>query len=108
VQTVTPVGTTWQVAGVGDFNADGVADIFLRNNSTGGNVIWRSANSATRTGAATVGTAWRVATIADYNGDRRADVLWRHSSGVNTIWKSANPSTQQAVATLPTEWTAVP
>ena len=40
----------WRVVGSGDYNGDGRADILWRNSSTGANVIWRSANSATPAG----------------------------------------------------------
>lgn len=31
---------TWSVAGLGDFNADGMADILWRNAATGADEIW--------------------------------------------------------------------
>jgi hypothetical protein len=37
--------STWQVAGVGDFTADGRLDLVWRHNVDGWNVLWPSANS---------------------------------------------------------------
>ena len=93
--------TAWKITGVGDFNGDGVADIFWRNGSTGQNTIWRSANYATQQPVAAAASAWRVANIGDFDGDGVADVMWRNAStGQNGIWKRANSATPQGVATV--------
>lgn len=81
-----------------DFNGDGRSDIFWRNGSTGGNVIWETANSATLRGVATTAPAWTAAATADFTGDGRIDVLWRNTStGDNVMWKAASASTPQSV-----------
>ena len=36
----TPSSLAWQIAGVGDFNGDGFADLVLENTSTGQRAIW--------------------------------------------------------------------
>ena len=80
-QAVTTVSNLdWYVAGSGDYNGDGQADILWRNIRTGANTIWRSANSATRQGMFSVKpfVGWRVAGSGDYNGDGVSDVLWRN------------------------------
>ena len=111
--TQQPAGTlssqSWTVAGSGDYNGDGRSDILWRNTSTGGNVIWRSASSATPQAVTMFSTAWRVAGSGDYNGDQRADILWRNAStGANVIWRSANSATITAVTSLTNlSWTVV-
>ena len=92
----------WQVAGVGDFDGDGRADILWRNASTGGNTYWKGGNSANQVGVSGVtGSAWKIVAVADYNGDGRADVFWRNTgTGANVVWRSANGATTQAVATV--------
>src|SRR5437016_12602551 len=77
----------WQVKGVGDFNADGRADILWRNLSTGENSIWLM-NGLTIAAQGSVNffpdQAWQVKGIGDFDGDGRADILWRNSvTGAN-------------------------
>ena len=85
-----------------DFNGDDKSDLLWRNTTTGANVIWRSANSATAQGVTGVtNLAWIVAGVGDFNADKKADILWRNSSsGANVIWRSANSSTAQGVSSV--------
>src|SRR3546814_11668377 len=96
---VTALAAPWQVAGTGDFNADGKADILWRNPTNGANVIWLGADSTKTQSVTTVsGAGWIVAGIADFNGDGKADILWRNTvTGYNTIWRSGNSTTGPVV-----------
>ena len=84
---------------IGDFDGDGKSDVFWRNASTGADVIWKSANSATQQAVAAVSSHdWQVVGRGDFDGDGKSDVFWRNeSTGVNAIWKSGNAATKQAV-----------
>ena len=86
--------------GFSDFDGDGRSDILWRNDSTGANAIWRSANSATpQTMTAVTNLAWKVVGVGDFDGDGRSDILWRNdSSGPNAIWRSGNLATPQTIA----------
>jgi hypothetical protein len=85
-----------------DFNGDGRSDILWRNHSTGANVIWKSANSASTQSVTTVASqSWRIAGVGDFNGDGKADILWRNTStGADVIWKSGSAASTQAVAAV--------
>ena len=103
-RALVPIGGSWLR---GDFNGDGKADIFWRNNQTGANSIWLSANAATQQATPSVTQlAWDVAGVGDFDGDGRSDLLWRNSlTGGNTIWRAGSAATQQAVSGLALDWT---
>ena len=84
---------SWSVAGIGDFDADGHADILWRN--TNGSLVEWLMNGSTISSSGFVnvgGTAvapdasWHVVEIGDFNGDARTDMLWRNDSGALAEW----------------------
>jgi hypothetical protein len=84
------LGTSWHVAGTGDFNGDGRVDVLFQN--TDGTITdWLGradgsliANSGTFGG--NPGTQWHVVATGDLNGDNMTDVLIRNDSGVVNEW----------------------
>src|SRR2546430_8681874 len=64
----------WQVAGVGDFNGDGTADILWRYSSTGDNYVYLM-NGTTIIGEGYLHEAdlnWQVGGRGEFNGDGHA------------------------------------
>ncbi len=87
----------WHLAGTGDVNADGTADIVWRNMQAGAeegrNVIWLLDAAAldTPTGVDLLVVAnldWFIVGVGDTNGDGIADLLWRKESAAEetAIW----------------------
>jgi hypothetical protein len=77
------------VSSVGDFNADGYADILWRNSSTGEVYLWlMNGTSTTSSGSlGNVSTDWSIAGVGDFDGDGQADILWWNSStGQAYLW----------------------
>jgi hypothetical protein len=81
-------GTSWHVAGTGDFNGDGLTDVFWRNDSglvtewlgqPDGNLVGHPLN-------VNPGTSWHVVGTGDFNGDGRDDILWRNDDGTMRDW----------------------
>lgn len=98
-------GTSWAIAGTGDFNGDRQADILWRRD-TGEVGIWELqdtrlvAYSQVLQGGQPVvpGVDWRIAGTADYSGDGRTDILWSGPGGRLTIWTMNEFQLQSSLA----------
>lgn len=80
----------WALAGIGDFNGDGRADVLWRNSdgrvsdwlgTAVGGFTDNAANAPTN-----IGASWNVAGVGDFNGDGRSDIWWRDSDGTILDW----------------------
>jgi probable HAF family extracellular repeat protein len=117
--TLTP-DASWSVAGVGDFNGDGSADMLWRQ-SSGALAIWTMNGSTVQSSAAITyqgnavapDASWKVVEIGDFNGDGRSDILWRNDDGSMSEWlmngsqimQSLTPSSQGNPAAPDSSWT---
>lgn len=108
------VGTSWGIAGTGDFNGDGRRDIIWRN-SDGAYSEWLGQsdggfidNYAIAGGTAL--TSWQIVGVGDFNGDGRADILWQNPSAnvlVNWLGKadgSFMDNTANTSYSVPSGW----
>jgi len=85
-----------------DYDADGAADVFWRNSSTGDDALWRSGErNLSRPVTAVLNPAWHVVAEGDFDGDGRSDLLWRQqASGANAIWPAADYAASQTLAAV--------
>jgi outer membrane protein assembly factor BamB len=82
----------WAVAGQGDFNRDGKADLLWRHGGSGEIVVWhmdgeRLTAAAFTTPPVLADPAWTIAGTGQFDGDGKVDILWRHVlSGQLAVW----------------------
>jgi hypothetical protein len=87
-----PPGPAWRLEATGDFDGDGWADLFFRQELTGELAVWRLrgmrvAGRLDPTPALAPGPDWRLAAARDWDGDGRLDLLWsRDGSGELRQW----------------------
>lgn len=76
------MGFEWQIAGVGDFDADQKADVLWRSTATGRIMVMLMDGNKWRTikDVGAVGLSLEVAGIGDFDGDGKSDIAWRNKS----------------------------
>jgi hypothetical protein len=79
----------WLIAGVGDFNDDGKADILWRNSSSGEVYLWLMDGTTIQSQGSlgSVTSDWVIQGMGDFNDDGNADIVWRNTtSGEVYLW----------------------
>jgi hypothetical protein len=84
----------WKVAGIGDFNGDGISDILWQNTVDGSFVMWlMHGNSHTDIQYPSQGNAWSITGVADLDHTSLADILWQNEvTGECSSGKALVPS----------------
>jgi hypothetical protein len=81
--------TNWRIAGTGDMNADGNADVVWQHRTSGMVAVWLM-NGAQHMRSVFIDSVsdvrWLLAAVADMNADGRPDFIWQHPSGLLVVW----------------------
>jgi len=90
LDTLAPAGTNWKIAGSGDVNGDGFADLVWQKTDDGTIAVWLM-HGTLLLNAATVNYSpvdpkWKLRGVADVNGDGKADFIWQHDDGWLALW----------------------
>jgi hypothetical protein len=81
---------SWQIAGTGDFNGDGLVDIMWRAND-GTVTDWLGQGNGSFANnfanfSINASPNWQIVSTGDFNGDGRSDIMWRSDDGTVTNW----------------------
>lgn len=90
LDTLAPADPAWKVAGSGDLNGDGFADLVWQNMNDGTVAVWIM-RGTTFIGSAVVNyspvaSGWTIRGVADVNGDGKADLIFEHNDGSLAVW----------------------
>ena len=93
----------WRIAGTGDINGDGYADLVWQNSNDGTISAWLMRGTqllAPRVlNYSPVNPSWKIRGVADVDGDGKADIIWQHDAGWLAVWLM-NGYTATATLTL--------
>ncbi len=102
----------WDLAGTGDFDANGSSDMLWRHKTSGETTIWLldGAEHLSSGALPALSWQWKVAGTEDFDSDGRTDILWRKKpGGQNMIWFMDGTAQRPESGALPdmlASWTA--
>jgi FG-GAP-like repeat len=105
------VAPGWVLAGIGDFNGDGHADLLWRNTNDATQfwIYLMNGNAIIGGGSVTVTAGYLPTQIGDFDGDGNADILWENATGGRWFYfmNGATVSSSQPVPAAAPGWSIV-
>jgi hypothetical protein len=96
------------VAGIGDFNGDGEADILLKNtDNTIGMWMMNGGTIMTPVTVAQAGAGWSIKAIGDYNHDGKSDIAFQYTDGTVGMWMMNGGAIMTPALVGPSTWAIV-
>lgn len=88
-------GQAFDIAGVGDFNGDGRADILFSRVEHFAGQDYRTVSLWEMDGLGGIGggfvsavdVSWSIVGTGDFDGDGRSDILWRNADSTLAVWR---------------------
>jgi hypothetical protein len=84
------VRDSWQIAGIGDIDGNGMADVVWRDTTTGSVAAWLMDGLSISSSGVLPGAppaAWVIEGVGDLDGDGKTDLVWRDTAtGVVAVW----------------------
>jgi hypothetical protein len=104
----------WKIAGGGDLNVDGRADLVWHHQGDGRIATWLMNGTRQTEGGllfpdAVPDIGWRVNAVTDFDNDGDSDLIWQHADGREAIWfmdglRAVSGSLLQPPAVSDTAW----
>ncbi|MDH5757385.1 MAG: VCBS repeat-containing protein, partial [Nitrospinota bacterium] len=88
IRTIS-LSSGWDIVGAGDTDADGKADLIVRNAPSNQLGVWYMEGSLLKGSAllTNLGPSWTVEGMSDLDGDGNSDILFRnYYNGENAVW----------------------
>ena len=94
----------WQIAGIGDVDGDGKADLIWRHAQNGDVAVWLMAGSAVSRAplvARGVPLSWQIVGVGDVDADGNSDLVWFEAQTVSlSVWLMNGGSVRQAIPVI--------
>jgi hypothetical protein len=96
--------TSWTIDALGDFDGDGITDVFWRQESSGATRFWLGTGAVD--GPSISDPRWAVVAVGDFDGNGRDGLVWRNAarSAVGIWFMNGAAVTYRPLAAVDASW----